>query len=304
MTLEQLRIFLAVARSQHMTRAAAALNLTQSAVSASVAALESRYDVRFFDRVGRRIQLTEAGRHFVDEARAILARVETAELSLADWSDQVMGRVRIHASQTVASYWLPPHLVRLRTLYPRVQVELTVGNTTQAAQALLQGEADIGVVEGLVDEPALKATKVADDELCLVVGIGHPWAGLSRIDARRYGETDWVLREPGSGTRARFEEHLASHDIALQGLSVLLEEPSNESILAAVMSSGAASVLSGRAVELAVAAGRVRAIAIPHMGRAFTALLHRERHHTRATRSLMDLLVARPADGSLHGVMR
>ena len=143
-----------------------------------MAALEARYAVRFFDRVGRRIELTEAGRHFVDEARAILARVETAELSLADWSDQVMGRVRIHASQTVASYWLPPHLVRLRTLYPRVQVELTVGNTTQAAHALMQGEADIGVVEGLVDEPALMATKVADDELCLVVGIGHPWACL------------------------------------------------------------------------------------------------------------------------------
>ena len=292
MTLEQLRIFLAVAHSQHMTRAAAALNLTQSAVSASVAALEARYAVRFFDRVGRRIQLTEAGRHFVDEARAVLARVETAELSLADWSDVVMGRVRVHASQTVASYWLPPRLVQLRTLYPRVEVELTVGNTTQAARALLKGETDVGVVEGLVDEPALTATKVADDELCLVVGAGHPWAGLSCIDPKLYGETDWVLREPGSGTRARFEEHLASHGVALAGLRILLEEPSNESILAAVMSSRAASVLSGRAVELAVAAGRVHAIAIPHMGRAFTALLHRERHHTRATRSLMELLVA------------
>lgn len=292
MTLEQLRIFLAVAHSQHMTRAAAALNLTQSAVSASVATLEARYAVRFFDRVGRRIQLTEAGRHFVGEARAILARVETAELSLADWSDEVMGRVRVHASQTVASYWLPARLVRLRTLYPRVEVALTVGNTTQAARALLHGEADVGVVEGLVDEPALKATKVADDELCLIVGVGHPWAGLQRVDAGRYGETDWVLREPGSGTRARFEEHLASHDVALDGLRILLEEPSNESVLAAVMSSRAASVLSGRAVELAVAAGRVHSIAIPHMARAFTALLHRERQATRATQSLMELLVA------------
>ena len=104
MTLEQLRIFMAVASREHVTQAATALGLTQSAVSAALTALETRHGVRLFDRIGRRIQLTEDGRAFMAEAQAVLDRAETAELLLADLSREPQGRLRIHASQTVASY--------------------------------------------------------------------------------------------------------------------------------------------------------------------------------------------------------
>ena len=79
MTLEQLRIFVAVAERQHITRAAEALNLTQSAVSAAIAALEGRHDAKLFNRIGRGIELTEVGKVFLTEAKAILSRVQTAE---------------------------------------------------------------------------------------------------------------------------------------------------------------------------------------------------------------------------------
>src|SRR3546814_5240325 len=92
MTLEQLRIFVAVAERQHVTRAAAALNVTQSAASAAIAALEARHDIRLFNRVGRGIELTEAGRRFLDEARAVLARAADAEQILADFGDMRRGR--------------------------------------------------------------------------------------------------------------------------------------------------------------------------------------------------------------------
>lgn len=104
MTLEQLRIFVAVATQQHVTRAAASLNLTQSAVSAAVSSLEARHAVRLFDRVGRRIELTEAGRLFLGEAVAVLARAEAAERMLADLSALKRGRIAIHASQTITGY--------------------------------------------------------------------------------------------------------------------------------------------------------------------------------------------------------
>jgi DNA-binding transcriptional LysR family regulator len=86
-TLEQLRIFVAVAEREHVTRAAAALNLTQSATSAAIQALERRYGARLFDRVGRGISLTETGRVFLEEARAVLARAAAAERALADLGD-------------------------------------------------------------------------------------------------------------------------------------------------------------------------------------------------------------------------
>ena len=84
MTLEQLRVFVAVAERQHVTEAARALHLAQSAVSHAIAALEARHDTKLFNRVGRRIELTEAGQVFLAEARAVLARADMAELALGE----------------------------------------------------------------------------------------------------------------------------------------------------------------------------------------------------------------------------
>src|SRR6516225_8093876 len=116
MTLEQLRIFEAVADREHVTRAAEALNLTQSAVSAAIAALEERHAVALFSRVGRRIELTHAGRLFLDEARAVLARTRAAELALSEIAGLERGTLTVYANQTIASYWFPPRLVSFRRI--------------------------------------------------------------------------------------------------------------------------------------------------------------------------------------------
>src|SRR5260370_23212174 len=108
MTLEQLRVFVAVAERQHVTRAAEALNLAQSATSAAIAALESRHGAKLFHRVGRGIELTEAGALFLVEARAVLARAESAELILSELCGLKRGTPSIHASQTISHYLLPP----------------------------------------------------------------------------------------------------------------------------------------------------------------------------------------------------
>src|SRR5580693_10771024 len=127
MTLEQLRVFVAVAERQHVTRAAEALNIAQSAVSASIAALEGRHGAKLFHRVGRRIELTEAGALFLAEARAVLARAESAELVLSE-----LGELKRYASQIIGGYWLPRYLVDARRSYPGVAIRLSIGNTSQA----------------------------------------------------------------------------------------------------------------------------------------------------------------------------
>jgi DNA-binding transcriptional LysR family regulator len=290
MTLEQLRIFVEVATRLHVTQAAGVLNLTQSAVSASVAALEAQHGVRLFDRVGRRIELTEAGAIFLPQAQALMAQAEGTRLLLEDLSRETRGRLRLAASQTVANYWLPQRMVALHGAHPGITLSLSVANTAGVARAVQEGAADLGLVEGAVSEGDLHRQVVARDELVLVVAMSHPLAQETRAEPESYGGLEWILREPGSGTRSEFESHLAQENLGLAELTVLLELPSNEAVLAAVSAGQGVSVLSRRAVENAVAAGRVRALAIRAEARPFAVLSHPGRHRTRAVQAMLDLL--------------
>ncbi|MGY4310848.1 DNA-binding transcriptional LysR family regulator [Bradyrhizobium sp. JR3.5] len=139
MTLEQLRIFAAVADKQHVTQAAHELNLTQSATSAAIAALEGRYGVKLFDRVGRGIVLTHMGRCFLNEARAVLARAHAAEQVLRDFAGLTAGKLVISASQTVGSYWLPARLLAFQATYPGIEIEVRIANTEQVATDVREG---------------------------------------------------------------------------------------------------------------------------------------------------------------------
>ena len=223
MTLEQLRIFVAVAERQHVTEAARALNLAQSAASHAIAALEARHDTKLFDRVGRRIELTEAGHIFLAEARAVLARTEAAELALSEFGGLKRGTLSIQASQTIAGYWLPRHLVAFRRAYPQIKIRLAIGNTAQVAAAVESGMAELGFVEGAVKNEHLASTPVARDQLVVVVGRGHPWIGRTRLTPSDLMEGEWVLRESGSGTRSVFEDALAHLGMKPDALRIQLE---------------------------------------------------------------------------------
>src|SRR3546814_19208174 len=125
-----------------MTKASEALGLVQSAVSAAIAALESRHETALFHRLGRRIELTDAGRIFLEEAKAVLARAAAAELALAELGNLNAGTLAVHASQTIASYWLPRYLVRFQQAYPKIAIRITIGNSAQVSKAVLGGEAE------------------------------------------------------------------------------------------------------------------------------------------------------------------
>jgi len=290
MTLEQLRIFVAVAEREHVTRAARDLNLTQSATSAAVAALEARHATKLFNRVGRRIELTEAGRLFLDEARAVLARAASAEAVLADLAGLKRGTLHLAASQTVANYWLPPFMHRFQTRYPGISMKLTIGNTEQVASAVRDGLADLGFVEGEIDDPALSVTPAAEDEMVLVVGAGHPWATRNSLTPANLKHTRWVLREQGSGTRAMLEEVLEGFGISPGELDIALELSSNEAVRTAVIAGAGATVMSRFVTEAAVAAGRLVQMPLAMPRRRFLAIRHKERHITHAQREFLALV--------------
>lgn len=290
MTLEQLRIFVAVAEREHVTQAARDLNLTQSAVSAAVTALEERHETQLFDRIGRRIALTQAGRLFLTEARAVLARAAAAETVLADLAGLKRGSLSLAASQTVGNYWLPPLMARFRHDYPGIALSLTIGNTETVAAMVRESLVDVGFVEGDVDEPLLTITPVAEDELVLVVSAAQmsprKAAALRPADLK---SMPWVFRERGSGTRALFEQALKKHGIAASDLNVVLELPSNEAVRRAVEAGAGATVLSRMAVETGVASGALTMLNFTVPPRRFLALHHKERQPTQAERALFAL---------------
>lgn len=290
MTLEQLRIFAEVARQQHLTRAAETLHLTPSAVSTAIKTLEERYNTLLFNRIGRRIELNEAGHIFLHEAEAVLARAQAAELALTEITGLERGSLNIYASQTIASYWLPPVLARFHTAHPKIELKLTIGNSEQVAAAVREGLADTGLIEGESDDPLLHKESVATDQLISVVGINHPWAQLSVLPAERLKDSFWILREQGSGTRALFEKYLRDNGEDPAGLPLALELPSNEAICSALTAGNYATVLSALAARPHLATGTLKQAPLTLPPRHFWFLTHRERYRSHAVKALYKLI--------------
>src|SRR5258708_8934490 len=287
MTLEQLRIFIAVAEKQQVTQAARELNLTQSATSAAIAALEARYGVKLFDRVGRGIALTHTGRDFLIEARAVVARAKAAAQVLNDLAGLKRGSLALAASQTVANYWLPARVETFKKAHPGIDLHVTIANTEQVAQAVHQGSADLGFVEGQVDDPLLAIRRIEGDSLVIVVGMNHPWVGQSRITPNRLTTSGWILREPGSGTRSMFEAALRKFGIKFSDLRIALELPSNEAVRAAVESGDCATASSDLVVAQSLAAGTLHHVRIDLPRRSFFVLRHKERYASQAEQALL-----------------
>ena len=292
MTLEQLRIFIEVAEREHLTRASEALHLTPSAVSSAIRTLEERYGATLFNRIGRRIELTGDGRLFLDEARATLARARFAERMLSEFGGGKRGILSIHASQTIASYWLPPFLAQFHSAFPLVEVRLTVGNTESVTAATQEGAADIGLVEGSVHAPALSISKVATDQLILVTRPDHAWNGAGRLSWDRLFEGKWILREQGSGTRSVFEDAMRANGYNPARLNVALELPSNEAICSAVRSGDYVTAISELVAAPHLAAGTLVKADFILPQRQFLMLLHNDRYRTKALQAFADVLLA------------
>jgi DNA-binding transcriptional LysR family regulator len=299
MTLEQLRIFVAVAEREHVTDAARVLNLAQSAASHAIAVLEARHDTKLFDRIGRNLKLTEAGRVFLAEARAVLARAKTAERALDEFGSLKRGTLTVQASQTIASYWLPRHLVAFRRAYPQIDVGLAIGNTAQVAAAVESGAAELGFVEGEVEGEVFDSAPVARDQLVVVVGSDHPWIERARLNPADLIESDWVLRERGSGTRSVFEDALSKLGIAPERLRIQLELPSNEAVRAAVEAGMGATALSASVAAPSLEAGLLHQVDFRLPEREFYVLRHRERYQSRVATALLALVARSPADRTL-----
>jgi DNA-binding transcriptional LysR family regulator len=214
--LNHLAIFHAVAQTGSMTLGAERLEISQPAVSKQVRELERALRVQLFDRIGRRVRLSQAGEILANYARLLFALAHEAEDVMADVRAVRRGRLVIGASTTIGSYLLPGVLAEFWRRYPEVELLVEIENTEQVHRRMAGLELDIGLTEGFVEEPELDAEVFHRDELVVIASPRHRLAGKTRVPLSALQKEPFVLREPGSGTRAVEEQALARLKLSVQ----------------------------------------------------------------------------------------
>ncbi len=303
MTLDQLRVFLAVVEYLHFTRAAEALYISQPAVSAAIQNLEEQYGVRLFHRIGRQIEITEAGKLLQAEAQKIIDQVVLTERGLQELNDLQRGELKLGSSLTIGNYWLPDKISQFKRQYPGISVNCSLANTEEICEGTATGQFDLGLVEGEV-KPALKTSLeeeiVGSDRLLIVVGKSHPWFERTKISLTELYTTDWVMREPGSGTQQRFEEALQNWGIEITELNIILVLNSGEMVKAVIENGVGATAISELMVKKELQLDTLRSIQViddrddsnitVEIVRPFLKLKHRQRFQTRLSSAFEQIL--------------
>lgn len=285
MNLDQLQVFLVVARHLHFSRAADELYITQPAVSASIAKLEAGFGVKLFHRIGRRVELTDAGRFLAREGQRLLEQVSQLERRLLEFNALKRGVITIGASFTVGNYWLPAALKQFHDAHPNIEVQCGLGNAEQVLEGTARGEYDLGFISGSQQDPLpdqLAAEPVGHEHLQIVVAPGHPWFGQERIKPRQLLSAVWVLRERGSGARQMFADGLANVQISLESLPVFLVLNSSEMVKSVVMHGGGAAALPESMVRHEIALQLLWPVQVEDldMRQSILMIRHAQRHQS------------------------
>lgn len=213
MNLTQLETFLAVVRAESFTKAAVRVGLSQSAVSRQIQDLERSLGAPLFERFGRTVSLTAGGRVLLSEAPRFLQEAQNIRERLLDVDRGVGGEVRIGATISASNTFIPRVLMRFRRRQPAVNVTLRPGQTKALEGRLHRNEIDLAVLGSEVSDPDLKTCFTIPDEIVLIASHRHALAGKKVVKPRQLDGLPFILREPGSDTRAVAERWLDHHNV-------------------------------------------------------------------------------------------
>ena len=250
MTLRTLEIFIQVAESGKMSLAAKKLYVSQSSVSQAITEIEREFDVLLFERVRKRLILTPTGQQLLEYAKQAVSY----QNSITEWLRQSSENkyIRVGATVTVGSSVLSEIMKRLKNAYPSLDSRVFVGNTHSIEAKILNGELDIGLVEGSVSSDKIESHAAMDDYMVIVCGQNHRFFGRETIAIDELRGENFIFRESGSGTRAQAEALLSQFDIPFKSSW----ECSNiETIKQAVIDGHGISAISERLVHRECDAG-------------------------------------------------
>ena len=294
LNLHHLRLFAAVVQHGGFTKAAAKLNLSQPAISKSLNELEKQLDVHLLDRSGRSVRLTEAGRTLYARATEIFGTERAAERELRELRGVKRGTLRIAASTTIATYMLPPYLGRFHTRHPRVRIQTTSTNTRTVLRMLLDFRVDLALVEGPVSDQRVVVQAWREDELIVISPPSHPLQFADTVSVDMLARESFLVREPGSGTRAVTEHALGLHGVRLANT---MRVGGTEAMKQAVAAGLGLAIVSRAAAADQLALGRIAQLTVEGLAirRTLAQIKLQGRASSAAARELELLLGDRPA---------
>ncbi|MCT2537880.1 LysR family transcriptional regulator [Aquibacillus koreensis] len=198
---QQLLAFVTVVEKNNFTRAAETLHLTQSAITLAVKALEKKYGAQLLDRSNKHVRLTKAGEIVYYHAKEILSNYEKMKRLVEDLSHNASGKLLIGASYTFGEYILPKLLASFNKRYPKIEPDISIHNSTFVINQLINGELDLGIIEGKIEHQQIDIIPFAQDEMLMIVAKDHPLANIEEIEISELTHETWIIREEGSGTR-------------------------------------------------------------------------------------------------------
>ncbi|AGL03467.1 selenium metabolism-associated LysR family transcriptional regulator [Desulfoscipio gibsoniae] len=289
MNIERFKVFSKVAQFKSFTRAADELFMTQPAISKNIKLIEDFYGVVLFRRIGKHIELTEAGNKLLQFANEILKLADEAKEALNEDKLQSEEKIVISSGSTVGVYILPEVLKSFLKKYPKVQFTIEISNAQKILDEFVDGSIDVGIIGALVHKTSLKYLPFISEELKLIVAKHHPWCQKSEISASDLKSQPFFLREKGSGLRYVVEERLRKAGIELDNVT---EMPNNEAIVKLVEAGLGVSIVSEYAIAEDLELNRVKTVKIKNLDlhRYFYLLYNEEKMSSKTFNNFIDYL--------------
>ena len=287
MTIRNLEIFIKVADLGNMTSAARSLYIAQPTVSQAISELESHYGIKLFDRLAKRLYITESGKQLLSYARHIIALDEEMELAMKD--PEKSGMLKVGASLTIGAELMPKLASGFQEKHRELRIHAVVRNTADIENLILSNDIDFALVEGIIHSKNIIAEPFMDDELALVCGKSHALCGIRSVTLEELLRYDFVVREQGSGTRELFESAMISKNAAW---NISWECSGSDSIKSAAAGGLGIGVISRLLVEREIEVGELVVLNVPGLDlkRKFSIAYHRNKYITDTMKEFFSMV--------------
>ncbi|MBQ9942353.1 MAG: LysR family transcriptional regulator [Christensenellaceae bacterium] len=285
MTLRHLRIFIAVCDTGSITAAGQALYIAQPSVSVAISELESYYGIKLFDRIARRLHITQAGRQFLEYARHIISTFDEMEHSVQAFTG---GTLKVGATPTPGACLMSALAARFEAQNPLLRLQVVVDRARKLEEKVLSGELDMAIVKGGVKSDRLIIKPFSQEKLMPVFAPGHPLDdGRESVSPEELARQKFLLREKGSGSRDLFDNAMAIFHLAVEPL---WESTDNLSLLAAAEAGMGVAVLHESLCRPLLEAGRLKTLRVEGVDlcRPYLLIRHENKYLSPAAQAFVD----------------
>ena len=289
MNFNQLRTFYLTVKNGSVSAAADALNVSQPAVTKQIQQLQSAYGIKFLNRFGKKMVLTDAGEALYDFADKIFTIENQVEEKIRAFQQRKSGRIRIHTAESFGAYYLPSIVNLFKKTYPQIDISANIFLPQQVIENTIRLDNDLGFISYPFHHKKLVVREILEDRIVLIVPPSHSFARMTLLKPRRLEGQPMIMHERGSATRTIVDEFIQNHNLSV---FVTLELSSNEGIKRAVEQGIGLSLISANVVSEEVRRKKLRAIPLsdPSLKRKFYMIHHKDKYISQPLQILIDMV--------------